>query len=177
MITLEFVRSHLYIDRMALDDELAIHAQITEEINREVAKANTAQLEAKRRVDIVEAKVISELKSHDPKLTNPIAEKEAKQSIRYSDAWRSYQEARQLHEEWVGAQDAWSKKGYGLRELGALFVGEYFAVNSIRTPRNMKRIRKEMREKTGDFSRPEPKQDPYLEGITSRRTRRSLADD
>lgn len=153
MISLEFVRSHLYIDRMALDDELAIHAQVTEEINREVARANTAMLEAKRQLDITEAQVIASLKAVDVKMSNPVAEKEARQSRQYEKAWRAYLDARQLHEEWQGAQDAWAKKGYGLRELGALFGNEYFAVDSIRGPANMKRIRESMRERTGDFSR------------------------
>lgn len=166
-------RSLLKINKHDLDSELERNAQVGEEIGREVAVANTAQLRLKRDLEATEAQVIASLKDADAKMTNPIAEKEAKRNPRYLKGWDAYHEARQLYEEWDAIYKSWIGRGYDLKALGQLFSDQYFAINSVTGPaqRDYERdqARAIMRERTGDHSRRQEKEIPEV-----RPRRRSL---
>jgi len=126
---LEF-RAKLRIDKHDLDGELEVHAECQEAIARVVAGCNTLQLEAKRAVEAVEAEVVDALKRQSDKMSNPVAEKEAKRSSKYAAAWGAYQTARQLYEEWAGLHSAWVTRGYNLKTLADLHGQQYFSVTT-----------------------------------------------
>lgn len=154
MLTLEWVHEHLVVDRNALDDELAIHSQVLFEIGREVASLSARVKEAKRIVDKIEGAEIAAQRKSDPKITVGMAEHAARSTRAYLDAWRELVQVTETHDLWVEARAAWAQKGYALKDLGALFASEYFAIDSIRKPVNMKDVRAAMRERTGDHSKP-----------------------
>ena len=142
------IRNMLKINRHRLDDELEVHSEIMDRIGQRVVKLNGRQIELKRQMEITEAKVISRLKDDDPKMTNPIAEKEAKGSRDYETAWKAYQVARAEHEEWEVVQKAWYQRGFDIKALGDLFGNQYFALDSVRGPypSNMEGLRSKMRQ-------------------------------
>lgn len=160
------IRKMLKINRHRLDEELEVNSDIQERIGREVARRNSLMLEAKRMLTETEARVIADLKEADPKLSNPIAEKEAQRHRDYRAAWTSYQVARQEHEEWEAAYKAWITRSYDLKALGELYGFQYFTIDSVQrdrepafgqkiTDQRTDRVRLEMRNKTGDFSKPQ----------------------
>lgn len=138
----------LRINRHRLDDELEINSEIADHIGQRVAKLNSFQIELKRQLEITEAKVIARLKESDPKMTNPIAEKEAKNSRDFEQAWKAFQAARAEHEAWESIQKAWYQRGFDLKALGDLFGHQYFALDSVRGPypSNMDGLRSRMRQ-------------------------------
>jgi len=129
---IETFRAMLPVDKHRLDDALEVHAQAQERISARVARENSHALLRKRELEAEEARVIYQLKVDDPKMTNPIAEKEAKRNSSYLKAWHLYQQARQEHEEWAGLLSAWQARGYNLKALGDLYGMQYFAVDSTR---------------------------------------------
>lgn len=158
------VRQMLRINRHRLDEELEVNSDIQERIGREVARRNSLMLEAKRALEDTEARVIADLKEADAKMSNPIAEKEAKRHRDYKTAWASYQVARQEHEEWEAAHKAWITRSFDLKALGELYGFQYFTIDSVQRAREpafgqkisdqrSERVRSEMRNKTGDFSK------------------------
>lgn len=167
---IQAARNMLRINRHRLDDELEINAQIMEMIGREVAKHNSRMLEMKKGVDSTEARVMADLKDADPKMSNPVAEKEAKRNKDYLSAWSAYQLARQTHEEWEAVYKAWVTRSFDLKALGELFAHQYFAIDSIHAPNlaPSEGTRTAMRERTGDYSRPRP--EPAEEPKPRRRT-------
>lgn len=146
------VRNMIRINRHRLDDELEINAQVMEEIGRTVSRLNGVQLELKRKLAIAEAKAISELKEADPKMSNPIAEKEAARDRDVNRAWEAWQGSRAELEEWESVQKAWYQRGFDLKALGDLFAHQYFAMDSIRGPypSGMESLRGQMREASGN---------------------------
>lgn len=142
----------LRINRHRLDDELEIHSQVMEEIGRTVVKLNSMQLELKRKLAIAEAQAVSDLKDADPKMSNPIAEKEAARDRNVGRAWEAWQAARAELEEWESVQKSWYQRGFDLKALGDLFAHQYFAMDSIRGPypSGMESLRGQMREASGN---------------------------
>lgn len=128
------VRNMLRINRHRLDDELEVHAEVLDRVGQEVVRRNSRMIELKKKLEEVEARVTSDLKDADPKLTNPMAEREAKRNRDYTAAWEAYQRARHEHEEWESVQKAWYQRGFDLKALGELFGNQYFALDSIRGP-------------------------------------------
>lgn len=157
MTSLDNYRAMLRINRHRLDDELECHAQISEEIGREVARKNSYMLEKKKSLDTTLARLISKLKATDEKMSNPVAENEAKRDSQYDEAWKGWQATRAELEEWQAVKDAWYQKGFDLKALGDLYAHQYFALDAIRGPypSKMESIRAQQREKVGDYSRPE----------------------
>jgi hypothetical protein len=133
-MTLIELRNMLRINRHRLDDELEIQAEILEKIGRSVVTLNSRQIELKRLLDVAEAKIIARIKENDPKTTNPMAEKEAKDDREYLRAWQAYQAARSEHEEWESLYKAWHARGFDIKALGELFANQYFAINAVRGP-------------------------------------------
>lgn len=127
--TIDVFRNMLRINKHRLDDELEIQAETQERISSHLARLNSRMLELKKSTDQTEASVIARLKDNDAKLSNPLAEKEAKRDREYMSAWQAYQVARQEYEEWLGLYEAWKSRGYQLKTLADLHGDQYFAID------------------------------------------------
>ena len=128
--TIEVFRNMLRVNKHRLDDELEIQGETQERISSHLARLNSRQLELKKALDSTEAVVISRLKDNDPKLSNPIAEKEARRDRDYVAAWQAWSVARQEYEEWLGLYEAWKSRGYQLKTLADLYGDQYFMIDS-----------------------------------------------
>lgn len=131
MATLEQYRNLLRIDKLRLDDELEIQAEMQERIGAEVARLNTRMIEAKDELTCTEARLIEEFKDGS---TVAVADAKAKRHPDRRRAWEKYQAQREVHELWANLQSAWITKGYKLADLGQLFGSDYFAIKSISRP-------------------------------------------
>lgn len=127
---LTFYRSLLRIDKNRLDEALEVQADHQDRISEQVARLNTRSSDLKKTLEEVEARIIEDLKADDPKLSNPIAEKEAKRHADWKRAWREYQAAREEFEVWTGLHMAWVSRGYQLKTLADLYASQYFAISS-----------------------------------------------
>lgn len=154
MLTLDWIHDHLAIDRHALDDELAIHAQVLYEIGREVAALSVQVKEAKRLVEEVETREITRLRDETPKLGIANAERAAHSSPQYVQQWGYLLRTTERFDQWTEARAAWVAKGYSLKDLGALYASEYFTIESTRKSRDMTDVRAEMRARVGDQTLP-----------------------
>lgn len=157
--TIDVFRNMLRINKHRLDDDLEIHAETQERISATLAKMNSRMLELKKSLEQTEAVVIGEVKERDPKLSNPLAEKEAKRDRSYISAWQAYQTARQEHEEWQGLYSAWQARGYNLKTLSDLHGAQYFAVSSTgraNAEEDVARARTRMREAAAEHTHRAP---------------------
>lgn len=131
MFSIDVFRSMLRVDKHQLDAALEVQSETMERISSHTAVLNSRALELKKALDAEEAAVISELKANDAKLSNPLAEKEARRDSRYKAAWREWADARQEHEEWQGLLSAWTARGYNLKTLADLYSNQYFQMTSV----------------------------------------------
>lgn len=151
-------RQMLRVNRHRLDEELELQAEMQERIGRMVAKVNSYMLEQKKGLEATEAEVIDDLKSNDSKLSNPVAEKEARRSKQYTAAWRAYQVARQDYEEWAALYEAWKQRGYSMRGLADLYRDQYFAVTYVNGANQL--TDRELLNKARQALAPKPKEEP-----------------
>lgn len=131
MTTLEQYQAMLRINKLRLDDELEIQAELQHKISMEVTRLNTLDLEAENKLKSVEAELYIQLKEEGGKMTAD----EIKACIRVHRnrvrAWELYQAAREVHEQWSGLLQAWITKGYKLADIGSLYASDYFAIRTI----------------------------------------------
>ena len=161
--TIEVFRNMLRVNKHRLDDELEIQGETQERISSHLARLNSRQLELKKSLDSVEASVIARLKEGDSKLSNPIAEKEARRDRDYISAWQAWSVARQEYEEWLGLYEAWKSRGYALKTLADLYGDQYYAIDSAggRVPRDdPDAARARLREASNRIGRPDPAPEP-----------------
>jgi hypothetical protein len=130
---IQHYRAQLRTNRLRLDEDLEVQAEMQEQISSRVSRMNTKVLEAKEQLALVEARLTQDL-GEEQKLT--VAELAAKVR-RHRDrieAFRAWMDAREEHEEWQGLLDAWKSKGFAMKDLGGLYASQYFAVNSVGGP-------------------------------------------
>lgn len=132
-LTIEFIRRRLPTSKHQLDDELSMQADIMERINSRVVFFNTALIEAKENLAQVEARLTADFRedSNDRRMTVADVESAVRRHEDRLEAWKKWQRARETHEIWSGAYDAWRTKGFNIKALGDLFAAQYFAINSI----------------------------------------------
>jgi hypothetical protein len=134
MPTLEQYRNMLPVNKLRLDDELEIQAQVQMDISSECARLNTKALEAENYLKSIEAELFIRLKDKAEKMTAD----EVKARIRVHEdrvrAWEHYQTIRETHEHWTGLLSAWITKGYKLADIGGLYASDYFAMTTIKRP-------------------------------------------
>lgn len=163
--TYEQYRNMLRVDKLRLDDELEVQAEVRQRIAEEVAKLNTRMLEAKDALARTEANLLEDAKDNDPKLTVDMARAKVLRSTDRQRAWSSYQASRETFEMWKDLLESWDTKGHKLRDLGGLYIGDYFAIKSV--SRAEDRPRREVRQ--SDAERRE-----WGEPAPQRRERRAL---
>jgi hypothetical protein len=134
MPTLDQYRNMLRINKLRLDDELEIQAEVQHNISAEVVRLNTRALEAENKLKSVEAELFVRFKEEGGKMTA----EEIKASVRVNharvSAWEQYQAAREVHELWSGLLAAWITKGYKLADVGSLYASDYFAMRTVIHP-------------------------------------------
>lgn len=163
-------RTMLRVNKHRLDEELELQAELQERISSQVSRLNSRALELKKTLDSTFARVVADLKEDDAKMSNPIAEKEARRHRDYTSAWQAWLVANQEHEEWLGLYEAWKARGYQLNTLAKLYGDDYFAINTVhgeadggrlrevlRTASNEKR---QSREETKEEDSPRPRRRP-----------------
>lgn len=123
-------RERVKINKHDLDGEIEIHSQSLERIGREVAQLGAKVDELKNEYERVEGVMIGRAKLSDEKITNPQADKMAKNMPEYIRAWRNYLDAKREHGEWVALLESWKSRGFGLRTLADLHGQQYFTVDS-----------------------------------------------
>ncbi len=136
---LEEVRALITIDKHRLDEHLATNAAVMEQIGRQVAWAENDVRHIKKRLESIEAKVIAELRTDDEKMSNAVAEKEARRDARWTEQWEKYSDAQHHHAEWVAAEAAWKQRGWDLRAMTDLYGHQYFELTTTTSPDSVRR--------------------------------------
>ena len=139
MPTLDQYVNMLGINKLRLDDELEVHAQIQFIISAEVTRQNSRMVATENELKNVEARLFIDIKESDDKG----AEMQIKSRVRvHKDrerAWEKYQTARETYEQWSDLKAAWITRGYQLGQLGGLFSDDYFSITSITRPNGERR--------------------------------------
>lgn len=149
----EFI-DRLKINRNSIDDELEIQAESQFHIAREVAALSEKVDNLKRDFKIVEADAIARAKEGDPKLTNPMAEKEAQRSTVVRAAFDELTATERTKANWVYLLDAWINRGRNLKALADLHGQQYFSVDSTYNRSAYKAAREARNETTTERSAP-----------------------
>lgn len=123
-------RDRLRIDKHNLDGELEIQSECQERIGRQVEALTTSVARLKRMMEATEADVLEEVKRDDPKLSNPLAEKEVRRNSKFIRAWEEYHTLKQELGEWTRLYEAWVARGYSLKDLASLHGQQYYTVDS-----------------------------------------------
>lgn len=134
MATLEQYRNMLRINKLRLDDELEIQAQVQEQIGFVAAQLSARMLEMKDILARVESELIDTLKERDTKATVDQCKARMMRDPRRLQAWENLQRARLEHDQWDSLLQAWITKGYKLADIGGLYASDYFAIRSIGKP-------------------------------------------
>jgi hypothetical protein len=134
MSTLDNYRNMLRANKLRLDDELEVQAQVQEELGREVARLSARVLELKDELAAVEGEALDRFKDQDPRATVDQCKGRMIRDDRRVVAWGKLHQVRLAHDEWDAVLQAWITKGYKLADLGALYAADYFAVRTIARP-------------------------------------------
>lgn len=118
-------------NKLKLDDELEIQAQIQFDISMECTRLNTKALEAENELKTMEAELFVKFKDSGEKMTADEIKAQVRVHRERAKAWEKYQAAREAHEQWAGLLQAWTTKGYKLADLGGLYAADYFSMTSI----------------------------------------------
>lgn len=129
MATLEQYQKMLFTNKLRLDDELELQAEVQYNIGAEVVRLNTKMLEAKDYLQRIEAQLLDDFKSD--KVTVDQAKGRVMRDPNRQKAWAGYQQLREVHELWDALLDAWITKGYKIADLAALYGSDYFAVRTV----------------------------------------------
>lgn len=123
----------LPINKMRLDDELEIQAQISYKIAEETGLANSRQMSAKEDLNRYEAelriKLITAVGDEKPMSDTKALIVVATDTER-TRLWHNYQVARAAYESWMGLYTAWGQRGYALKTLADLHLGEYYTITA-----------------------------------------------
>jgi hypothetical protein len=134
MPTLEQYSNMLRINKLRLDDELEIQAELQHDIGMEVARLNSRAIEAENGLKITEAHLFIQFKDGPAKKTAEEIKAEVRVHKDRARAWEKAQIARELHEQWSSLLQAWITKGYKLADVGSLYASDYFAMRTISRP-------------------------------------------
>jgi hypothetical protein len=139
MATLDQYRNMLRINKLRLDDELEIQAELQHDIGVEVARLNTKAVEAENDLKSVEARLLIQFKDGSVKMTADEVKAEVRVHKDRVRAWEKWQAIRETHEVWTSLLQAWITKGYKLADMGGLYASDYFAVRTITRPEGERR--------------------------------------
>lgn len=128
--SIEFYRGRLRVDRHQLDDELEEHSLLYEQIGQAMTAANSSAIKAKDQLAKVEARLAEDLKSGEPSLSIQRLDAKIKRHPDRRESFSAWVEARERYEEWQALHEAWKTRGFTIRNLSDLYLGQYFALNS-----------------------------------------------
>lgn len=134
MTTLDQYRNMLLINKLRLDDELEIQAQVQELIGNQVALLTARMFEMKDVLARIEGELIDTFKDRDAKATVDQCKARMMREPRRVRAWEDLQRVRLEHDQWDALLQAWITKGYKLADIGGLYASDYFAVRTINRP-------------------------------------------
>lgn len=147
---LDYFRSRLRINRAQLDEELAIHADHSDRISQGVKLATMADARARQSFEVLEAGLVRDLYSDDPKMTQARAAGEVKLRRDWKQAWETYQAVKAILLDWEGLQKAWYQKGFDLKALGDLYAHQYWHPDTIKAEPTREQ-RREQRSPVADY--------------------------
>jgi hypothetical protein len=130
-ITPSGIRALLPVQKHRIDEHLEMHAEILDQIAQGVTLANSRQLEAKDALLKVEARLATDAKEDDPKLTVAGVDSLVRRHADRTKAYLAYQRDRADFEEWSGLLEAWRSKGYSMKTLADLYSTQYFTLESF----------------------------------------------
>lgn len=157
-LTYDEIRDMLPTNKHRLDDELEVYAQVLEQITSVVAHRNLRMIREKDALARAEARIADDYSASGEKMTVDVRAGRVIRDPERLKAFDRYQDARDDYERWQGLQEAWRSKGFNMRDLGALYANQYFAVNSA----------------GGDRPRRRETAETYERPVTRTRTRASL---
>lgn len=134
MATLDQYAKMLLINKLRLDDELEIQAELQHAISMEVVRLSTRAIEAENQLKHTEAELYVQFKEEGGKMTADEIKAATRINRKRVSAWEKWQTAREVHEQWAGLLQAWITKGYKLADVGALFASDYFALRTLTRP-------------------------------------------
>lgn len=134
MATLDQYRHMLPINKLRLDDELEIQAQVQEQIGSQVALLTARTFEMKDILARIEGELIDTFKDRDSKATVDQCKARMMREPKRVRAWEDLQRVRLEHDQWDSLLQAWITKGYKLADIGGLYASDYFAVRTIGRP-------------------------------------------
>lgn len=126
--TYEQYKGMLRVDKLRLDDELELHADVRQRIAEEVARLNTRMLESQDELKRVESRALEDAKDGN---TEAVAKGKALRDPDRRRAFAVFQERRETYEMWKELLESWDAKGHKLRDLGSLYIGDYFAIKTV----------------------------------------------
>jgi len=140
MANLEYYRALLPVDKHALDDALERHAQLQEEIGRELNLAQAAASRAKDDLATVEANLFKDLKSSGEKISNEVCNATVQTHRLREKAYDVLLTLQGEVNDWAKLYDAWQQRGWSIKTLGELYSSEYFSLTSVGGERRMHEV-------------------------------------
>lgn len=130
MMTLEEVGRLVPINKHNLDEELATQAEVMFRIAEAKAKAASRMQDAKDALATEEARLYIGERRSGEKMTALEMTSKVQASPRRLKAYDAYQEARHAAEQWDDLFEIWKQRGFALRTLTDLYLGNYYTSDS-----------------------------------------------
>lgn len=125
----------LAINKHKLDEELEVQAEMMYHISEAKARAASRMHAAKDELETVQSRVYLKLRATGVKHTVAEADGHIQQNADRQVAWREFQEARQEYERWEGLFESWKQRGFALKTMADLYLGNYYVVGGAGAPR------------------------------------------
>lgn len=125
------MQSRLLIDKHNLDIELSQHADTYYAIAHEYTRCMAYRDQAKQDCDLAKANVDRQLRekyaADGAKVTEARLDNEVTLSVPVQNAQSEYAMWRHMTEAWQALRDAYSTRGYAIRDLVQLHIAGYYA--------------------------------------------------
>lgn len=134
MISIEEFKGYLSIDKNALDTEITQHPELLFKVSEAYAEAAALRDAKKEELAEIDAELDSEIREEakDEKVTEAIVRNRIQVHPFHAAAFKVYLESKQQADVFSALKEAFSSRGYMLRDLVALFATNYYEQGSVK---------------------------------------------
>jgi predicted nucleic acid-binding Zn-ribbon protein len=132
-LNIEEFRQYLKIDKSSLDDEVVQQPSLFYEVSESCAEASAERDALKEQLAVVDADLDKKIRSKNEKGTEAQIKNQIQAHPDHQKAFAEWLDAKLLADKLTALKDAFKDRSFMIRELGSLFVSNYFEEGAVRT--------------------------------------------
>lgn len=140
IIDFEEFKSYLRIDKSRLDDELVHQSELYYRVSEAHADAVGERDTAKELMAAIDAELDAEIRAGGDKLTEAQVKSKVQAHERHIEKAADWLEAKSRAEKLAALKEAFSQRGYLLRDLCQLYINNYYSDQAVRRDADTDRV-------------------------------------